>query len=106
MKLFSAATALLLLAAANVATAAVATQPSRFVIDKNVIRQLINTETNSLSQGRDIVNRLQSVLSTINSSFQGNGVNAIRTAQEAAIRYQQQANQGMAKVIEALKAGI
>ncbi|KAJ2058213.1 hypothetical protein GGI17_005170 [Coemansia sp. S146] len=106
MRPFSAATVLLVLAAANVVTAAIATQPSRFVVDKNVIRQLINTETNSLNQGRDIVNRLQSVLSTVNSSFQGNGVNAIRTAQEEAIKYQQQSNQGMAKVIEALKAAI
>ncbi|KAJ2048688.1 hypothetical protein GGI03_009127 [Coemansia sp. RSA 2337] len=104
MKLFSATTTLLLLAVSSVVTAA--TQPNRFVVDKNEIRQLISTETNLLNQGRDIVNRLQSVLSSLNSSFQGNGVNGIRTTQEAAIRYQQQTNQAMSKVIEALQAVI
>ncbi|KAJ2253741.1 hypothetical protein GGI13_002537, partial [Coemansia sp. RSA 455] len=102
--LFSVTTTFLLLAAANIVTAA--TQPNRFVVDKNAIRQLINTETNLLNQGRDIVNRLQSVLSSLNSSFQGNAVNGIRTAQEAAIKSQQQTNQAMSKVIEALQAVI
>ncbi|KAJ2031826.1 hypothetical protein IW146_009499 [Coemansia sp. RSA 922] len=104
MKLFSVTTTFLLLAVANVVTAAA--QPNRFIVDKNAIRQLINTETNLLNQGRDIVNRLQSVLSSLNSSFQGNGVNGIRTAQEAAIKSQQQTNQAMSKVIEALQAVI
>ncbi|KAJ1816248.1 hypothetical protein LPJ60_005401 [Coemansia sp. RSA 2675] len=101
MKFLSATAALLLFAATGVVAA-----PAGISVNVSVLRQLINTENQLLNQGREIANRLQSTLSTIDSAFQGSGANAIRAAQQAAVNYQQQANQGMAKVIDALNRAV
>ncbi|KAJ2058214.1 hypothetical protein GGI17_005171 [Coemansia sp. S146] len=79
MKLFSATTTLLLIAT-NVVTASVAAQT-----------------------GRDSVNFIEIYkLKIMEATFQGDALTAIRTAQEAAIKSQREANESMEEVVKAI----
>ncbi|KAJ2089313.1 hypothetical protein GGI16_006235 [Coemansia sp. S142-1] len=104
MKLFSFATTLLLLT--NVVTASVGTQAGKDSLDMIRFYRLIAIETAMLLKGNHIVNRLNYVLTDVNSSVQGDTAIAIRTAQETAIKSQIQANEDISKVIDALNKDI